>query len=83
MVIKQVMYSPAIPGNDFGTYLIWCSLASDNIAAFNVGIQSTPTCPESIVPITAHVQSVDFNVVAGLPAYGIPTGCLTLTLEFF
>jgi hypothetical protein len=84
MIIRQILYMPTALGNDIGTWLIWCSVASANIGAFNVGVQANSQFPETIIPITTHIQSLDFNITSANTAINAvaPTGTVTMTLEF-
>jgi hypothetical protein len=84
MIIRQILYMPTALGNDIGTWLIWCSITSSNIGAFNVGVQANSQFLETIIPITTGLQSVDFNITSANTAINAvaPTGTVTITLEF-
>lgn len=82
MIIRQILYSN-IAGTDSGTYLLSSNITGDNIAAFYVGIQGVVCIPESIIPLPSSYQQLTFTVTPANVAFGGPTGCLTLTLEFF
>ncbi len=81
MIVRQILYAPTALGNDQGTFLLWSSIERSNIAAFNVGVQSNATTPQTVIPITTQMQSIDFNVTAANGG-NTPTGYITLTLEF-
>lgn len=81
MIIRQVLYSN-IAGADSGTYLIWCSLLSDYIGAFYVGIQGVSHAPETIISLESFQPTVDFRITPANAAFTGPTGQLTMTVEF-
>jgi hypothetical protein len=74
MIIRSILYMPTALGNDIGTWLIWCSIVSANIGAFNVGV----------IPITTAIQSVDFNITSATGnSATVPGGIITMTVEFY
>jgi hypothetical protein len=81
MIIRQLLYCN-ITGADSGTYLIWSNIRSDYIGAVYVGIQGVSLTPQTIIAMPFQSQSIDFRVDPANPAFGGPTGCLTMTLEF-
>jgi len=84
MIIRQILYMPTALGNDIGAWLIWCSLTAANIGAFSVGVQANSQFPETIIPITSGIQSVDFSISSANTNINMvaPTGNVILTLEF-
>ena len=83
MIIRQIIYCN-ISGADNGTFLLYCNLTGQNVAACYVGIQSNAFMPNSIVNLKGDVQTVEFQLqpaVASFVPTGQPSGSLTLTLE--
>jgi hypothetical protein len=84
MIIRSILYMPTALGNDIGTWLIWCSIVSANIGAFNVGVQANSHFPETVIPITTAIQSVDFNITSATGnSATVPGGIITMTVEFY
>ena len=81
VIIRQLLYSN-VAGTDNGTYLIWSSLAQDYIAAVYVGIQGVALNPQTMIPIAAFQNQINFNVTPANAAFTGPTGQLTMVLEF-
>lgn len=81
MIIRQLIYSNTATGIDTGTYLIWCSTPGANIAAVYVGIQASPSMPETVIPIVQYQPSLNFNVTRADPSFNNPTGVLTMVIE--
>lgn len=79
VIVRQMIYAN-IAGADNGTYLLWCSLTSSYIGAVYVGIQSTPSFPDTILNVSSQ-PSITFRLEGANSAYAGPSGQLTLTLE--
>lgn len=81
IILRQMLYCN-IAGADAGTYLLWCDLTGDYVAAVYVGIQGVYMNPETIIPLFSPVTSITFRLDRANTAFPNPSGQITLTLEF-
>ncbi len=82
LVIRQLLYCNIGLGVDNGTFLVWCDLNSDYIGACYVGIQSTGLMSETIIDIKSFKPNMQFRLDNAINIAAVPTGQLTMTLEF-
>lgn len=80
IIIRQIVYAN-ISGTDLGTYLLYCSLTGGYVGAIYVGIQGTPSFPETVIELTSCQPNVQFRLDPANSAFTTPTGQLTITLE--
>lgn len=82
MKIKQFVYAN-IAGTNNGSYLLYSDLTNDYIACAYVGaVQAQPSFPDTVINIPNIRNQINFRLDPANNANGVPTGQLTLVLEF-